>query len=359
MNRPAIPRASGRGPSVGGLIPVLVAAAALLLAGCASTGGGTSLPWCRVEHLGDSVKMDSTLAGVVVHWQAEGSESEKAALEETLRECAERGGYRVGVEGATSRWVVVRREGAAPPGAGEPPRSRDGYAAALADRVRRMSPRAVPPTRATVELQVQQFGVGVWTGEARFDPDASDEAAGAAAALRLVAWQLPRFAAPPPTFERLASDSTVAFYRARLQGRTFLRPVVPYPVRFPRLEREYMRGGSELEWGDTVNAHSHDDPSVLPACLDLVLHADAALPHTIPGYRDLTGAAIWGDVSLFGMYRDGTGMEVPVEVRLKGDTRGYDVRETRVLDARETDERRRAGDAFAAELARFFETKGR
>jgi hypothetical protein len=340
---------------------LLVAAsgAGAAVPGCATSGGGTHLPWCRAEAVGELADVDSTLAGVTVHWQAEGDEAQKVALGAVLRDCAARRGYRVGVEASPSRWVVVRREGGGPPGAGTLPWTREGYAAALADRVRRSSPRAVPPTRGTLELQVQKFGVGIWTGEVRFDPDTGSPEEDAAAALRAVVWQLPRFGAPVPTFARIPPESAAAFYRARLEDRSFACPVLPYPVRFPRLARAYLRGGSSVRWEDTVNAHDHDDPSVLPACMDLVLHADAALPHSIPGYVDLAGAEIWRDATLFGTYRDQAGEEVHVEVRVRGDTRGYDVHSTRVLDAREAAARGKAGAEFAEELARFLEGKGR
>jgi len=342
-----------------GAARLALVALAAALTGCAAAGGATTLPWCRSERRTDDAAADSVLAGVAVHWYAPGDGEQKAALERAIRESAQRRGYRLDVESSNASWVLVRREGGRPPGAGEPPLDPSGYAAALADRVRRASPRAVAPTGATLELQLRKFGVGLWTGEVRFDPPPDDATAATEAAVRSVVWQLPRFGDRVARFERIPREEAAAYYARNLEGRAWVCPVLPYPVRFPKLERAYLRGGATLTWDDTRNAHAHDDPTVLPACLDLVRYGDDALPHAIPGYVDLAGAEIWRDATLFGTYQDEGGEEIALELRVKGDTRGYDVIGTRLLDRREADARREAGEAFARDRRRFFEGKVR
>ncbi len=354
MHSPASRRAAGsRGPRRALLL--LVPAA---LSACAAAGGGTTLPWTYGAALGAPADVESTLAAVEVEWATAGA-GERAALASAGEEAARRRGYRVGEEQASSRWRVTCRAGGGPAAAGDAPLAADGYPAALADRVRRASARAVPPTRATVELALLKFGAPVWTGTARYDPDPEQPAGGAAAALRLLAAQLPRFDAGPAPARRVAADSVVSFYRDALEGRTFACPAAPYPVRFPDLQRAYLRGGRAPGWEDMINAQSHDDATLLPSVLDLVLWADIALPRSIPGYRDPAGADLWREVTLFADLADADGTVVPLEVTLEGDTRGYEVRESRVLDAAAARARRAELLRFAGDLEQWIRRSGR
>lgn len=330
----------------------LVVFAAGALAGCrATSGGGTTLPWCRATRLGERADVDSVLGAIRV--SAEQADSATVAvLARSLAAAAARRGYVVGPDSARSVWVA---RWAGPPssnaGAGDEPYGSDGRAAALADRLRRESPRATLPTRASFEIMMQKFGVTLWTGVVRFDPDAADSLRDVESLVRAVIWQLPRFGTPPiPAIPRLGADDVVAYYERELQGRGFLCPVLPYRVRFPDLERAYMRGGRTLHWEDTKNVHSHEDPTLLPAYVDLLLHAEIAVPKPIPGYPDIAAAELWRDATLFGTYRDENGEPIHLELRVKGDTRGYEVRETRVLDAHEAEARRKAAEEFRQQL---------
>lgn len=336
-------------------IPICALVAA---AGCAASGG-THLPWGLGTAAGGRADVDSVLAAVRVEWNTEDGTAMAPALEAVLAECAARRGYRLAAEGAASEWVVAQTDGGSPPPAGEPPLDASGYAAALAERVRRASPRAVPPTRAGIELRMRKFGTPVWTGLARYDPDPAREAGGAADAVRQLAAMLPDFRRTPRPLRRVAPDSVVTFYRDALEGKVFDCPVLPYPIRFPDLERAYLRGGRELRWEDTVNSDRHDDATLLPSVLDLVHGATAALPQSIPGYVDLAGAEIWRKVTLFEMFSGPDGTEVALEVRLEGDTRGYEVRESRVLDRPAAERRREELAEFSRATARYFEHRGR
>lgn len=320
-----------------------------------------SLPYCSGTGLvGAAAEIDSALVGVELKWEVEPNDSAKAALEAALRTEATRRGYAIGAAESKSRWVFVRRaEPTADWGPGEPPLTTDGYAAALADRIRRASPRSVAPTRAALGLQVMLYDVAIWTGEARFDPDPEDPIASADAALRALVGVMPRFGRRTASFERVAAESVAAYYATRLEGRWFFCPVLPYPVRFPDLERAYHQGGRTVRWEDTVNSHEHEDATIFPACLDLILHAESALPKQIPGFVDVAAAELWRDVTLFDVYRDASGAEVNVEVRLRGDTRGYKVDETRVLDAKEAATRREAQQLFKEASAAVFGAEGR
>jgi hypothetical protein len=330
----------------------LATLAAAACGGCRATSGGSvSLPWCRATRIGERADVDSVLAEIRV--TAEQADSATVAmLARSLESAARWRGYVVGADSARSRWVA---RWAGPPsgnaGPGHEPYSLDGRAAALADRLRRESPRATIPTRASLEIMMQKFGVTLWTGEVRFDLDVGDSLRDVDENVRAIVWQLPRFGETPiPTLPRIAPGEVVAYYERELQGRAFLCPVLPYRVRFPDLERAYMHGGRTLRWGDTKNAYSHEDPTLLPAYLHLLLHADSAVPKPIPGHPDVGAADLWRDATLFGTVRDENGAEVHLELRVKGDTRGYEVRETRVLNEAEAEARRAAAKEFREQL---------
>ena len=341
------------------LVTTLLAGEAAL-SGCGAAGRGVSVPFCSGLAQAPATEIDSSLAGVDVRWEIQPTEAQSSALEAALRAEAGRRGYAFGASASKSRWVLVRRAVATGNlGAGDRPLTHDGYPAALADRLRRANPRGVPPTRAELELSVKKFDFAVWVGRARFDPDDSDPVASDEAAVRALMAEMPRFARVTPAFERLAPDRFVAYYTKQLEGRTFFCPVLPYPVRFPDLELSYHRGGNSPNWEDTVNSHSFEDPTLFPACVDLIRHADFALPKEIPGYVDPAAPELWRDVTLFDVYRDASGAEVPLEVRLRGDTRGYHVTEVHALGAPQIAARAEAAKRFADETAALFEATGR
>jgi hypothetical protein len=158
---------------------------------------------------------------------------------------------------------------------------------------------------------------------------------------------------------RLTPDDVIAFYRDELESRTMFCPVLPYAVRFPDLERAYLRGGRKPGWQDTRNAYDHEAPELFPSYLDLLLHAEAALPRTFLSYVDVAAPELWRDVTLAGAYRDASGEAVHLEIRLRGDTRGYRVDGTRVLDAEEAAAHAAAAREFARRVEASLQSAGR